>query len=113
MRGEIGGGMSRWFSDASEAARGREQRGEGRSRRLGYGFGAGVRAPTGAEGPPATFFLGLEFQPDGSVQLGPVVHIGGVQVDPRHVGPGQVGFVEVRPIDDGSSQVRVGQVGAC
>ena len=48
MRGHEGRGwrgMSRRFSDASEAARGREQRGEGQSRRLGYGFEAGICAP--------------------------------------------------------------------
>ena len=75
---------------------GGEQRGEGRSERLGAGLKpGGLGFIAGAEGLRRS--EPLEFQPDGSVQLG-VVQIGGAQVDPGHVGASQIGFDQDRPV---------------
>ena len=79
MRGETGGGMSRRFSDAPESGAGGGSSGvRGKVGGLGTALKPGFALLTGVEGSPATFSLGLEFQPDSSVQLGVVVQVGGI-----------------------------------
>ena len=77
---------------------GGDQWGEGQSERVGCGLEAEWLAfhSWGAEGIPRS--ERLEFQPDGSVQLGVVVQEGGVQVGPGHVGPSQIRVGQVRPL---------------